>query len=178
MDPSLNMTRPVEVPMLDAGMHRRSTAQSRGLSRRALSKVFSYIGDRLGEKLTLQEIASTACVSRFHFARLFRQSTGSSPMGYLLSARIARAKELLAEGDLSICEVAAVLGFCDQSHFSRNFRRLVGMTPRDYARLQADSEIFDGRDDSETRHAGVLVRDRIAPLSQSTQPHPIEWLWR
>lgn len=88
----------------------------------------------LGRRLTLDAVASSAAVSRFHFARLFRVTTGHSPMEYLMRARIARSKDLLGQGDTSICTVAATLGFCDQSHFTRTFRKLTGMSPREFMR--------------------------------------------
>jgi transcriptional regulator GlxA family with amidase domain len=110
----------------------------RGLSRRALQRSYDFIDEKLGEKIGLQNIADAACISRFHFARLFRWSTGESPMEYLLRTRMERAKQLLAQGNLPICEIATSLGFCDQSHFSRRFHRFVGATPREFARIQAD----------------------------------------
>lgn len=88
----------------------------------------------LGKRLSLDAVAASAAVSRFHFARLFRITTGHSPMDFLMRARIERSKNLLKRGDVSICEVAATLGFCDQSHFTRTFRRLTGMSPREFMR--------------------------------------------
>jgi AraC family transcriptional regulator len=105
-----------------------------GLSRRTLTRACEYIERHLGEELTLSGIARVAGMSRFHFARLFRVSTGHSPMAYLLRKRIERAKSLLDRGDLAICEIAAMLGFSDQSHFSRTFRKLEGTTPKQFAR--------------------------------------------
>ncbi len=109
----------------------------RGLSRRALSRANSFMLDRLGERITLADVASAACVSRAHFARMFRLSTGHTPMAYLMLLRIERAKLLIADGDRPICDIAIALGFCDQSHFSRVFRRATGLPPKSYARLQA-----------------------------------------
>lgn len=106
----------------------------RGLSRRALNRACSFIAENLGERFTLDDLARQAGVSRFHFARLFRVSTGDSPMAYLVKSRIERAKQMLLQGDRPVCEIAAVLGFCDQSHLTRTFRRLTGLTPREFAR--------------------------------------------
>lgn len=53
-------------------------------------------------------------------------------MHYLMSVRVERSKTLLVQDARSICEVAALLGFCDQSHFTRTFRRLTGMAPSEY----------------------------------------------
>ncbi|MFC4310816.1 helix-turn-helix domain-containing protein [Steroidobacter flavus] len=110
----------------------------RGLSRRALNRAHSYMAENLGERFTLDDLARQAGVSRFHFARLFRVSTGDSPMAYLLKSRIERAKQMLLQDDRPVCEIAAALGFCDQSHLTRTFRRMTGLTPREFARLHAD----------------------------------------
>ena len=107
----------------------------RGLSRRALNRAHSYIAENLGERFTLDDLARQAGVSRFHFARLFRVSTGDSPMAYLLKSRVERAKQMLLHEERPVCEIAAALGFCDQSHLTRTFRRMTGLTPREFARL-------------------------------------------
>lgn len=112
---------------------------ARGLNRRALEKAYAYIEDHLGEHFTLEDLAHAACVSRFHFARAFRSSTGYSPMAYLLKSRIERAKEILAYGEQKICETAVSLGFFDQSHFARSFRRQTGFSPREFVRLMETS---------------------------------------
>ena len=108
-----------------------------GLNRRAINRVFVYIEENLGEALDLATLAGVACVSRFHFARMFRLTTGCSPMTYVLRRRIGRACEQIATGPRRISDIAADLGFCDQSHFTRIFRRITGTTPGRYARLHA-----------------------------------------
>jgi|GEM_PF-6737804 len=111
-----------------------SSARRRGLNRRALSRALAYIEAHLGEEVSLDDLAGAAAISRFHFARLFRASTGHSPMAFLLRLRIARAQDMLHAGNRRIAEIAAALGFFDQSHFARTFRRLTGQSPREYAR--------------------------------------------
>ncbi|MBM0106831.1 helix-turn-helix transcriptional regulator [Steroidobacter sp. S1-65] len=111
-----------------------ASPRAHGLSPRALQRALTFMEANLGKRLTLAEIAASAAVSRFHFARLFRVTTGHSPMEFLMRARIARSQSLLVRGDTSICAVAAALGFCDQSHFTRTFRRLIGVPPREYLR--------------------------------------------
>jgi AraC family transcriptional regulator len=107
--------------------------ERRGLSRRALRRALAFIHEHLCERFTLEAVAGAAGVSRHHFARQFRISTRFSPMVYQMHVRIERSKEMLARGDRSICDIAAALGFCDQSHFTRTFRRMTGLAPRDYA---------------------------------------------
>lgn len=106
----------------------------RGLSRNALARTLDFMERNLGGEIGLDDIARAACVSRSHFARLFRVSMGDSPMGYLLRLRIERAKTLLARNDQTICAIALTLGFFDQSHFSRTFRRMTGQSPSQFAR--------------------------------------------
>ena len=105
-----------------------------GLAGGALRRVRAYIDDHIGEHISLDELARQAGVSRFHFARQFRLSTGESPMGYLRRVRIESSKSILQTRDTTIAEVAARLGFSDQSHFTRIFGRLVGVSPGSFAR--------------------------------------------
>ncbi|MEL1264031.1 AraC family transcriptional regulator [Pseudoxanthomonas putridarboris] len=107
------------------------------MSPRALARALDHIERHIGENLSLAEIAGAACISRFHFARLFRISTGQSPMEYVLRKRIALAKEQLARGPQKISATAAALGFFDQSHFTRTFRRMTGYSPREFSLLHA-----------------------------------------
>lgn len=103
---------------------------------RAMRRAIAFIEANLGERLSLELLAREAGISRFHFARQFRQATGCSPMKYLMRERIERSKRLLTLGNISMCELATTLGFCDQSHFTRTFRRLTGQSPREYVRLR------------------------------------------
>ena len=116
---------------------RTTRTPAQGLSPRALTRALAFIESNLGERFTLESLAASAGMSRFHFARLFRITIGCSPMEYLMRKRIERGKAMLVRGEVSVCDIAAMLGFCDQSHFTRTFRRLIGMSPRDYARRPA-----------------------------------------
>jgi AraC family transcriptional regulator len=100
----------------------------------ALHRVLAYMDDNIGKVVTLDTLAELANVSRFHFARSFRRSTGMSPMEYLEQSRLAQARELIRSGRYSMAEIGALLGFADQSHFTRRFRRFTGCTPAVYAR--------------------------------------------
>jgi AraC family transcriptional regulator len=101
------------------------------LSRHKLRTVIEYIHEHLDAELSLDHLAAVAHVSPYHFARLFKHSTGLPPHQYVIACRIERAKELLRGRDrLPLAEVATEVGFADQSHFTRHFKRLVGVTPR------------------------------------------------
>jgi AraC family transcriptional regulator len=109
--------------------------QEGGLSRRAFLRARAYMEAHIGEPLRLCDIARAAHLSRSHFARAFRISTGLSVMTYLRRLRIEKAKAQLIGSEASIAEVSAMLGFAHHSHFTRLFRREVGMTPRLFAHL-------------------------------------------
>jgi AraC family transcriptional regulator len=113
--------------------------------------VRAYIDDHIGKRISLDELARQAGVSRFHFARQFRLSTGESPMEYLRRVRIERSKSILQTQDATIAEVAARLGFSDQSHFTRIFGRLVGVSPGSFARCE----------DWDPRAAQITILGRI-----------------
>lgn len=103
-----------------------------GLPRYKLRRVIAFIDARIGDNISLEDLAGVAGVSRFHFHRQFKKSLGVTPHDYILRARIERAKGLLIESDLTVGEVSGAVGFVDQSHFSHTFRRLTAMTPRSF----------------------------------------------
>lgn len=110
--------------------HDHARRHQAALDERAFERAHSFILQHLGENIGLADIAAAACISRFHFARLFRARTGCSPMAYVMRLRLERAREMLAREDRCIADTAVSLGFYDQSHFSRTFRRVHGMPPR------------------------------------------------
>jgi len=100
-----------------------------GLVDRRIRRAVELMQAHLGRELPLEEIASAAYLSPFHFARLFKKLTGATPHAYLASLRAARARALLAETDLSVTEVGARVGYSSPSHFARAFRQATGTTP-------------------------------------------------
>jgi AraC family transcriptional regulator len=95
-----------------------------------LHAVVEYIEEHLDANLTLEQIAAVARLSAYHFARQFKAAIGLPPHQYVILRRVERAKQLLQAGNiLSLAEVAAAVGFSDQSQFSHHFKRLVGVTP-------------------------------------------------
>jgi AraC family transcriptional regulator len=103
-----------------------------GLDRRRLFRVLDCIEANLEGDLTLDHLASIACLSRFHFARAFKAALGKTPHQYVTAKRIERAKALLIRGDQSLVDVALALNFSSQANFTRAFRRLTGQTPGQY----------------------------------------------
>jgi AraC family transcriptional regulator len=111
----------------------RKESKLTGLGPRALSAVTSYVEDHACSSIALDELAAIANVSRFHFTRMFKLSTGVSPMTYVEQCRIRKAQELMKEGRWTLAEVGTAVGFSDQSHFARRFRRHHGCSPSHYA---------------------------------------------
>jgi len=88
----------------------------------------AFIEAHFAEPLTLAQMAAPAALSISRFATVFRERFGSSPYRYLCGLRIKRAQSLLLAGVPSVA-VATEVGFFDQSHFGRHFKRMCGMTP-------------------------------------------------
>lgn len=103
---------------------------SGGLPTARLRRVLSYMQANLEHDIDLNDLAAQAGMSRFHFARLFKQSTGETPIQRLTRLRIQDAQQLLRNTSLSIGEVCRQVGYQDQSHFATVFRRYSGQTPR------------------------------------------------
>jgi len=105
-----------------------------GLDRRRLSRVLDYIEAHLEGDLTIDHLASIACLSRFHFARAFKIAVGRSPHQYVSAKRLERAKTLLIRGHQSLVDIALALNFSCQANFTRAFRQVTGQTPGEYRR--------------------------------------------
>lgn len=90
---------------------------------------------RLADSLSLDEMAQASGVSPFHFARQFKAATGHPPHEYLMRLRVDRAQELISKNgrNWTLAAIAQDSGFADQSHMSRHFRRVLGVTPGEFA---------------------------------------------
>jgi len=95
-----------------------------------LKRAIDYVEARLDEPMSLAEVASSAGLTRMHFAAQFRAATGLRPHEYLLRRRIERAQEILVGTGMSLVDVALSVGFQTQSHFTSVFKRYAGQPPR------------------------------------------------
>jgi AraC family transcriptional regulator len=100
-----------------------------GLSPQRERQVKQLILERLGESLEVTELARACSLSRSHFSRAFKCSTGVSPQDWIRTQRIARAKLLIQHTDLSLTQISLECGFCDQAHFCHMFTRSEGINP-------------------------------------------------
>lgn len=97
-------------------------------------QVCAYLEQHYVATVSLEELSALAGMSKYHFLRSFTRQRGISPYSYLQTIRIGNAKKLLEQG-VSPVEVALRTGFSDQSHFSNFFKKLIGLTPRQYMRI-------------------------------------------
>lgn len=123
--------------------------------REAVERVVLTIRSRLGDCITLDDMAAIAHLSPFHFSRVFRQVTGVPPIHFLHSCRLERAKELLLSSDQSIINICLDVGYASLGTFTSRFTKLVGLSPRQFrrasreapgAQLQYLSEYFPDRE--------------------------------
>ena len=108
----------------------------RKLSSLQLKEVIEYIHAGLDSELSLTKLATQLNLSPFHFARLFKKSLGLSPHKYVLQNRIERAKKLITvSSNVSLTNIALQVGFYDQTHFGKAFKKYVGVSPKVFSKL-------------------------------------------
>lgn len=100
-----------------------------GLPQWQVRVVVDYLESHIADQTTIAELSALLDLSRFHFIRAFKKTVGMSPHKFILQRRIERARELLADQNLSIAEIAGRTGFNGAAQLSRVFRQIVGTTP-------------------------------------------------
>ena len=105
-----------------------------GLSTPQLKRVLDYFHEHLSSDISLESVALLTRLSQSQFARAFRASMGVSPYRWFLNARVKHAQTLLLSGTLPLAEISVRLGFADQSHFTKAFRRATATTPAEWRR--------------------------------------------
>ncbi|MHB0771229.1 helix-turn-helix domain-containing protein [Bradyrhizobium sp. 5.13L] len=120
---------PAELDPIESVREENAGRVVRSLQSWRLKRVLQYIDKHLSAKMTLQEMAGVAGLSRMHFAAQFRAATGVRPHEYLLRRRIERAQELLKQAEVTLVDIALTVGFQTQAHFTTVFKRFVGDTP-------------------------------------------------
>jgi AraC family transcriptional regulator len=116
----------------DRGSFVPSTSVLQPLDDARLKRVLDYMAERISDKITLEELAKVACLSKFHFARVFTLAVGVPPHRHLSRMRLESAMAALATSRLALLEIALETGFSSQASFNRAFRRATGMTPGEY----------------------------------------------
>jgi AraC-like DNA-binding protein len=110
----------------------RPSSTNAGNERVPVRRALDYMRSNLACDLSISELATCAGLSPFHFVRCFRKATGLPPHACLIQLRLDQARLLLGEGK-SPAEVALAVGFYDQSHLIKHFKRTYGITPGQYA---------------------------------------------
>jgi AraC family transcriptional regulator len=105
-----------------------------GLSPKVLGRAIERLRSDSNADLSLAALAADAGLSRFHFCRAFKESTGLSPHAWLRQHRLEQAKNMLRDTDVSVVSVAAALGYSSQTAFAAAFRKLTGETPSNWRR--------------------------------------------
>jgi AraC-like DNA-binding protein len=95
-----------------------------------LNRAIAYIDAHLAERVSLADISSAVGLSPMHFAAQFKAATGLRPHQYLLRRRVERARDMFARTRMSITDVALLVGFQTQAHFTTVFKRFAGQPPR------------------------------------------------
>ena len=107
-------------------------SQARFPTNRQCATVRQYIEQHYKENLTLDLLAEKASINKYYMAHAFKREYGVSPINFLIACRIREGKRLLGETDLSLSQIATVLGFSSPSYFSQSFRSAEGMSPTEY----------------------------------------------
>ncbi len=123
-----------EVIGLAGLMHPIATPEDQRQHFRELQRVIEFLETNFISEIDAEKLASIAGLSVPHFNRRFRQLLRLSPMEYVHSLRIQEAQRLLATTTQSVAEVSAATGFYDQSHFTKRFKKVTGITPLKYRR--------------------------------------------
>ena len=101
-----------------------------------IDRTLIYIETHLGEKLTLDRLAAHACLSKYHFLRVFTVERGETPFVCIVRMRLERAAARLINGNDPITDIAMEVGFSNASSFSRAFREMFGVSPSEYRRVR------------------------------------------
>jgi AraC-like DNA-binding protein len=134
---------------------------------RSMERVVFQMQEKLGEEITIDDLARAALFSKFHFSRLFQRTTGVSPGRFLSALRLERAKQLLVSTSLNVVDISHRVGYTSVGTFSSRFSSSVGVSPTAYRRLGGFTHrvvpvVSEQSDTGEDR----IVRDR-SPMTIS-----------
>ena len=118
--------------ILKYGLQKDEYDFSKSFTAKQYKQVLDYIAVNYGKNIFLEDMAAEASLSPSHFARLFKQTIGQSPYQFLISYRVEQAKRMLDKPNALTIDIAIRCGFSDQAHFSRTFKKIEGITPKQY----------------------------------------------
>jgi AraC family transcriptional regulator len=103
-----------------------------GFTSEELEKALYYIDKNMSESYKIENLAEEFGISKFNFIKKFKSSTNVTPHQFIIRKKLERSKNLLKEDSLSLADIAYMLNFSDQSHFTNSFKKMYGMTPREF----------------------------------------------
>ena len=110
----------------------KKLVQSSKMSDYYIKEAINYIEQNFQNNITIEDIAAVCGINRSYFGKIFRNSIGRSPQEFLMNYRMAKATELLKLTSLSIAEIGSAVGYENQLHFSRAFKTIYGVSPREW----------------------------------------------
>ncbi|MFZ0771778.1 MAG: AraC family transcriptional regulator [Candidatus Sulfotelmatobacter sp.] len=161
--------------MVNAQTHKNKRPDTVDLHARAVNRVINVIRGRLDESISLKEMAALAYMSRYHFNRIFRQTTGLPPCRFLTKLRVEAATQMLLHTDTSVTDICLDVGYTSLGTFIRRFSDLLGISP---ARLRTLRESPSGNllkqlgreSPTATAQARASVRGRVQAPSSFSGP--------
>lgn len=108
-----------------------------GLIRWQIKRLNAYIDTHLDSRIRTEDLAAVLQLSPGHFSHAFKQAMGIPPLAHVARRRIQAAREMMVSTDEPLIRIAHLHGFCDQSHFTRIFRRETGIAPQAWRKIRA-----------------------------------------
>ena len=115
---------------------RTESISSSKMSDYYIKEAIHYIEQNFQNDISIEEIASVCGINRSYFGKIFKKSIGRSPQEFLMHYRMLKAAELLKLTSLSIAEIGSAVGYENQLHFSRAFKTIYGVSPREWRNHQ------------------------------------------
>ena len=97
-----------------------------------IKEALSYIEQNFQNNITIEDVASVCGINRSYLGKIFKKNTGQSPQEFLMNYRMVKAAELLKLTSLSIADIGSAIGYENQLHFSRAFKNIYGVSPREW----------------------------------------------
>ncbi len=131
----IRLSQAMELLQPTARTPHRPLGTTGGLASWQIQRVDCFVDQHLDSPIRTPQLAKVLNLSVSHFSHAFKQTLGVAPLVYVARRRIESAREMMLASPSSLAEIALSHGFCDQSHFSRTFRRETGLTPQMWRRM-------------------------------------------
>ena len=141
----------------------------------AVDQAVNCIWERYSDPLSLDDMAQSAMLSHFHFARVFKEQTGVSPGRFLAAVRIYQAKRMLVISSMSVAGVSSAVGYGSLGSFTNHFTDSVGISPSRFRRASRHNGARDS--DMSSRSAPMDFRVWRKPTACDLPRLPASWIW-